>query len=230
MSNGTLIRDINKCNRITKKKNNKLKNNSNTSKNRIKNASNDSNSINQTASSANPFIWKKDINIWLTDEGQLYLQSWANDGLSNLEIAKKMGVCEDTFYRWCNQEPSIKSAVTRGRDTMTMEVENMLYKCAKGYTYQEEQVTKDGEIVVVTRYQPPSAEAQKFILTNRRKDKWKSKNEVALEAQVAAQAQVQATTKVVTAEDVAKSIIGADETQEEEFGFPDVPDEIDNGA
>ncbi len=222
MANGTLIRDINKVTRITKKNNNKLKNNSNTNKNRIKNAtSNDE--INQKASSANPFVWKKDINVWLTEEGQLYLQSWANDGLSNLEIAKKMGVCEDTFYRWCNQEPSIKSAVTRGRDTMTMEVENMMYKCAKGYTYQEEQVTKDGDIVVVTRYQPPSAEAQKFILTNRRKDKWKSKQEVALEAQVEAQT----TIKVSEADKLADSLFGneddpEDETVEETESIPNV--------
>lgn len=210
MSNGVLIRDINKVTRITKKKNNKLKNNSNTSKNsnnRIKNASNDNNKINETASAANPFIWKKDINVWLTDEGQLYLQSWANDGLSNGEIALKMGINESTLYRWCNTDARIKTAITRGRDTMTMEVENMLYKCARGYSYEEEQVTKDGEIVVVQRYQPPSAEAQKFILTNRRKDKWKSKNEVALEAQVQAQTQVQ----VSRMDELADSLFGEED-------------------
>ena len=224
MSNGQLIRDINKCNRIIKKKNNKLKNNSNTSKNRLKNAASED-KINETVSAANPFIWKKDINTWLTDEGLLYLQSWANDGLSNGEIAKKMGINESTLYRWCNTDARIKTAITRGRDTMTMEVENTLYKCAQGYYYEEETVTKEGFIVKIQRYQPPSAEAQKFILTNRRKDKWKSKNEVALEAQVAAQAQVQATTKVVTAEDVAKSIIG-DESASDDFDFPDIPDDV----
>ena len=207
MSNGVLIRDINKVTRITKRKNNKLKNNSNTSNNRIKNASNDNNSIKETASAANPFVWKKDINVWLTDEGLLYLQSWANDGLSNGEIALKMGINESTLYRWCNTDARIKAAITRGRDTMTMEVENMLYKCARGYTYEEEQVTKDGDIVVVTRYQPPSAEAQKFILTNRRKDKWKSKNEVALEAQVQAQTQVQ----VSRMDELADSLFGDDD-------------------
>lgn len=207
MSNGVLIRDINKCNRITKKKNNKLKNNSNTSNNRIKNASNDSNSINETASSANPWVWKKDISVWLTDEGQLYLQSWANDGLSDEQICKKMGIAVSTLWRWCNQNENIRKAISRGRDTMTMEVENMLYKCARGYTYEEEQVTKDGDIVTVTRYQPPSAEAQKFILTNRRKDKWKSKNEVALEAQVQAQTQVQ----VSRMDELADSLFGDDD-------------------
>ena len=86
MSNGTLIRDINKVTRITKKNNNKLKNNSNTSKNRIKNTTSED-KISETVSAANPFIWKKDINVWLTDVGLLYLHSWANDGLNNEEIA-----------------------------------------------------------------------------------------------------------------------------------------------
>ena len=212
MANGTLIRDINKVTRITRKNNNKLKNNSNTRNNRIKNSTSED-KISETVSAANPFIWKKDINVWLTDEGLLYLQSWANDGLNNEEIAKKMGIGETTLYRWCNTDERIRSAITRGRDTMTMEVENMLYKCAKGYTYQEEQVTKDGDIVVVTRYQPPSAEAQKFILTNRRKDKWKSKQEVALEAQVEAQT----TIKVSEADKLADSLFGNEEDPEDEI-------------
>lgn len=207
--NGQLIRDCNKVKRITKKENNRKKSNSN-NKTRIKNSTIDNTSLNEKASSANPFVWKKDINVWLTEEGQLYLQSWANDGLSNIEIAQKMGVCEDTFYRWCNQEPSIKRAVTRGRDTMTMEVENILYKCAKGYMYEEDALTKDGEVVRVQKYQPPSTEAQKFILTNRRKDKWKSKNEVALEAQIAAQA----TVEVSKSDSLADDLFGDDEQDE----------------
>lgn len=207
--NGQLIRDCNKVKRIAKKENNRKKSNNNKNKTVLKNSTSDA-VLSEKASAANPFIWKKDINIWLTDEGQLYLQSWANDGLSNVEIAQKMGVCEDTFYRWCNQEPSIKRAVTRGRDTMTMSVENILYKCAMGYEYEEDALTKDGDVVRIKKYQPPSTEAQKFILTNRRKDKWKSKNEVALEAQVAAQASVE----ISKSDSLAEDLFGDDEDNE----------------
>lgn len=206
--NGVLIRDINKAKRITKKANNKKKNNSKNNT-RLKNSTSDD-VINERTSAANPFVWKKDINVWLTEEGQLYLQSWANDGLSNQEIAKKMGVDESTLYRWCNKDARITSAITRGRDTMTMEVENMLYKCARGYMYEEDALTKDGDVIRVQRYQPPSAEAQKFILTNRRKDKWKSKNEVALEAQIAAQASVE----ISKSDSLAEDLFGDDEDNE----------------
>lgn len=137
-------------------------------------------------SAANPFIFEKKPDYWLTDEGQLYLESWASDGLNNGEIAQKMNIGESTMYRWINEDTTgrIKSAIMRGREIANMNVENMLYKCAMGYEYEEEALTKDGDIVSITRYAQPSIEAQKFILTNRRKDKWKSKQEVALEAQV----------------------------------------------
>jgi hypothetical protein len=133
-----------------------------------------------------------------------------------------MGIAVTTLWRWCNQEEKIRNAIIRGRDTMTMEVENMMYKCAMGFKYTEQQVTKDGDIVEVERYYEPSQEAQKFILTNRRKDKWKSKQEVALEAQVEAQT----TIKVSEADKLADSLFGneddPDETVEETESIPNV--------
>ena len=147
MSNGNLIRDLKKANKVNNKSNSiKNSNNTNNSKKGLKNSTSNDTLSNRT-SAANPFVFEKKKETWLTEEGQLYLESWANDGLNNQEIAKKMGVCEDTFYRWCNEEPRIKGAVIRGRDTSTMAVENMLYKCAMGFKYTEQQVTKDGDIV-----------------------------------------------------------------------------------
>ena len=209
MSNGNLIRDLKKANKVNNKSIS-IKNSNNTKKG-LKNSTYNDTLSNRT-SAANPFVFEKKKETWLTEEGQLYLESWANDGLNNQEIAKKMGVCEDTFYRWCNEEPRIKGAVIRGRDTSTMAVENMLYKCAMGFKYTEQQVTKDGEIVEVERFYQPSAEAQKFILTNRRKDKWKSKQEVALEAQVEAQT----TIKVSEADKLADSLFGNEDDPEDE--------------
>ena len=223
MSNGNLIRDLKKANKVNNKSNSiKNSNNTNNSKKGLKNStSNDT--LSNRVSEANPFLPKKDINSWSTDEGLLYIQSWANDGLTDAEICKKMGIAVTTLWRWCNQEEKIRNAIIRGRDTMTMEVENMMYKCAMGFTYTEQQLTRDGDIVEVERYYEPSQEAQKFILTNRRKDKWKSKQEVALEAQVEAQT----TIKVSEADKLADSLFGneddpEDETVEETESIPNV--------
>ena len=219
MSNGNLIRDLKKANKVNNKSNS-IKNSNNTKKCLKNSTSNDT--LNNRVSEANPFLPKKDINSWSTDEGLLYIQSWANDGLTDAEICKKMGIAVTTLWRWCNQEEKIRNAIIRGRDTMTMEVENMMYKCAMGFTYKEQQLTRDGDIVEVERYYEPSQEAQKFILTNRRKDKWKSKQEVALEAQVEAQT----TIKVSEADKLADSLFGEedpeDETVEEAESIPNV--------
>lgn len=220
MSNGNLIRDLKKANKVNNKSNS-IKNSNNTKKGLKNSTSNDT--LNNRVSEANPFLPKKDINSWSTDEGLLYIQSWANDGLTDAEICKKMGIAVTTLWRWCNQEEKIRNAIIRGRDTMTMEVENMMYKCAMGFTYKEQQLTREGDIVEVERYYEPSQEAQKFILTNRRKDKWKSKQEVALEAQVEAQT----TIKVSEADKLADSLFGneddpEDETVEEAKSIPNV--------
>lgn len=209
MSNGNLIRDLKKANKVNNKSNS-IKNSNNTKKGLKNSTSNDT--LSNRVSEANPFLPKKDINSWSTDEGLLYIQSWANDGLTDAEICKKMGIAVTTLWRWCNQEEKIRNAIIRGRDTMTMEVENMMYKCAMGFSYKEQQVTKDGDIVEVERYYEPSQEAQKFILTNRRKDKWKSKQEVALEAQVEAQT----TIKVSEADKLADSLFGNEDDPEDE--------------
>ena len=209
MSNGNLIRDLKKANKVNNKSNS-IKNSNNTKKGLKNSTYNDT--LSNRVSEANPFLPKKDINSWSTDEGLLYIQSWANDGLTDAEICKKMGIAVTTLWRWCNQEEKIRNAIIRGRDTMTMEVENMMYKCAMGFTYKEQQLTREGDIVEVERYYEPSQEAQKFILTNRRKDKWKSKQEVALEAQVEAQT----TIKVSEADKLADSLFGNEDDPEDE--------------
>ena len=129
-------------------------------------------------SAANPFIFEKKIETWLEEENLILLEGWARGGLTDIELAKNMGINPSTLYVWCNKEPRIKSAITRGRTTEIFLVENALAKAALGYEYQEEQVTKDGDIVVVTRYQPPSQDAIKFFLTNRARDRWKARQDI----------------------------------------------------
>ncbi len=199
-------KDIKLCNKRTKSEN--YRNRDRTKNKGLKNASNDD--VLNEKSAANPWLREKKLESWLDDEGLLFIQSWANDGLNDEEIAKKMGIARSTLWVWCNKCPTIRTAILRGRDTMTMSVENILYKCAMGYEYEEDALTKDGDVVRIKKYQPPSTEAQKFILTNRRKDKWKSKNEVALEAQIAAQASVE----VSKSDSLADDLFGDDDKDE----------------
>ena len=44
-------------------------------------------------------------------------------------------------------------------------------------------MTRDGEVVIVTRYQPPNQDALKFFLTNRARDRWKARQDIDVNAQ-----------------------------------------------
>ena len=134
-------------------------------------------------SAANPFVFEKKKDFWLSQEGIIYLEGLARKGLTNDEIAETMNIDRSTFYVWCNENPTLKTAILHARAWQIHEVENAMYKCAMGYEYKEETVTKDGDVVMVTRYAPPSIEAQKFILANRSKGQWRAVQRIEVEAE-----------------------------------------------
>jgi len=136
-----------------------------------------------TKSAANPFIFEKKKDFWLSDEGLIYLEGLARKGLTDEQIAQTMNIAKSTLWVWCNENRTLRDAILRARAWQIHEVENAMYKCAMGYEYSEEQVTKDGDVVLVTRYAPPSIEAQKFILANRAKGQWKAVQRIELEAE-----------------------------------------------
>lgn len=137
-------------------------------------------------SEANPFKFEKRIDFWKSDEGLLLLEGWARDGLTDVQLCEKMNINVTTLWRWCNQEEKISNTIKHARLYVDYEVENAMFKAAMGYRYTEEQLTKDGDVIEVERYMPPSIEAQKFILTNRKNQKWRSKQDLNLNAQVEA--------------------------------------------
>ncbi len=134
-------------------------------------------------SEANPYSFMKKKEFWLSEEGLIYLEGLARKGLTDEELAETMGIVRTTLWRWCNENETLATTIQRARAWQIHEVENAMYKCAMGYEYSEEQVTKDGDVVLVTRYAPPSIEAQKFILANRAKGQWKAVQRIELEAE-----------------------------------------------
>ena len=133
---------------------------------------------------ANPLVYPKTIDFWSGKEGLLMIEGWARDGLSNEQICKNIGICVDTLCQWGKKRPEITDRLMHARNVVDFEIENILFKTATGFSYQEETVTKDGDIVTVTKYQPPNLEAQKFILTNRKNGKWKARQDVNVNADV----------------------------------------------
>lgn len=90
---------------------------------------------------------------WLTPEGLLLLEGWARDGLTDEQIAKKIGISRKTLNDWKNNYSDICDTLKKGKEVIDYQVENALLNSAL-----------DGNTT-----------AQIFWLKNRRPDKWRDK-------------------------------------------------------
>ena len=122
---------------------------------------------------------------WLTPDGLLTVEGFARDGLTDEQIAQKIGIGMTTFYRWQEQYRDFRDAIKKGKAPVDVQVENALLKRALGYT-EEETITEiveqqDGrkkkQVRKVMRIFPPDTTAQIFWLKNRRPDRWRDKIE-----------------------------------------------------
>lgn len=113
------------------------------------------------------------------------IAAWARDGLTEDQIAKNLGVSYMTFRR-AKADPEygeqISKALIQTKDVVDMEVENMLYKRAMGYQYDEVKEEYEGGLLtkrtVTKKTVIPDTMAQIFWLKNRRPDKWRDRREV----------------------------------------------------
>lgn len=123
---------------------------------------------------------KPKVDYWLTEDGQTLLTGWARQGLSNLQIAKNMGIVQSTFYVWKNEHPEITEAIQKGKEVIDFEVENALLTRAMGQEVIEEKTyMKDdgtGRMVKhkerVKKQLPSDATSMIFWLKNRQPDRW----------------------------------------------------------
>lgn len=122
---------------------------------------------------------------WMSEEGKLKLAAWARDGLTDDDIAVNMRISRSTLAAWKKKYQDISDTLKEGKDIADIRVENALYRKAIGGTYTE--VTEErieGKLVVTKRISkeiPGDTTAQIFWLKNRRGDRWKDKQNVALE-------------------------------------------------
>ncbi len=126
---------------------------------------------------------------WLTPEGLGEIEAWARDGLTDEQLARKMGISRETLRVWAKKYPGISGSVTRGRGGAREQIENAVYKRALGYTVEVKEPMKvrrrffnpttgkmeeQEEVVQGVRevHIPPDTRAAQMWLTNRERDRW----------------------------------------------------------
>lgn len=104
------------------------------------------------------------------------LEGWARDGMTDEQIAGNMGISARTLYRWKLQYCQICQALKKGKDVADREIENALFKRAKGYDVTETKIkTKNGVVIEkteITKHIPGDTTAQIFWLKNRKPEYW----------------------------------------------------------
>ena len=117
---------------------------------------------------------------WINKEGLLLIEGWARDGLTDKEIALKIGIGITTFYEWQKKYPKFRESLKKGKEVIDRQVENALLKRALGYSYNEITKITDDEgrttRKVITKQVIPDTTAQIFWLKNRKPDEWREVN------------------------------------------------------
>lgn len=117
------------------------------------------------------------------------IKTMVSDGLTDKEIAEKLGISYSTWKNKKAKNKVIRDAIEEVKDTRNQEVEEALFKNCKGYHYYEEVPTKVKEEVVnekgtvltvervvvstVKKWKAADLAAQKYWLNNRKKATWK---------------------------------------------------------
>lgn len=126
---------------------------------------------------------------WLEPDSLILLEGWARNGLTDKQIAKNIGISEQTLNVWKNRFPSFSESLKRGKEVVDIMVENAMLKSALGHVVKvkkpiklktEKQKVGEGKIVEERVeyveeevYIKPEVVAQIFWLKNRRMKIWR---------------------------------------------------------
>lgn len=90
---------------------------------------------------------------WMDRDSLIRVQGWARDGLTDQQIAEKMGIGVRTLYEWKKKYTQFSQAIKNGKEVVDYAVENALLKKALA-----------GDVGACC-----------FWLKNRRPDKWRDR-------------------------------------------------------
>lgn len=107
------------------------------------------------------------------------MSEWAVEGLSEKQIAHNLGIAYSTFIEYKAKYAALSAVLSESKEVADIEVENALYKRARGFSYAETKTVTnpDGSIVIteIVKQVPPDTTAATFWLKNRKPKDWRDK-------------------------------------------------------
>jgi hypothetical protein len=109
--------------------------------------------------------------------------AWRREGLTEIQIFERLGVGKTSATRYKKKYPEFRQALLDGKKKLVGELEDSLYKRAKGFEYEEMEVSvrDDGSgkrIRKTKKYIVPDVGALCFALKNLAPEKWRDKQDV----------------------------------------------------
>lgn len=121
---------------------------------------------------------------WVGDKADFeHLKKLCEAGLTDAQLAACFSVTRDTISEWKKDEGFLLH-LKDGKLLADDKVERSLWERANGYSHPDVHISNyQGAITVtpITKHYPPDTVACIFWLSNRRKDKWRQKQDVNVE-------------------------------------------------
>lgn len=117
------------------------------------------------------------VENWITEKGLLQLKHWANEGYTDMEIAKSIRISNVTLWKWRKKYPEIDEAIEEGRRPVVLDVENcFIASCKDRYVDEVKTIeAPSGDITTITtrKFIPARTGAMIFFLKNRYPEHWR---------------------------------------------------------
>jgi len=117
----------------------------------------------------------------------------ARAGMTDAQIAGRLGISEATITNWKKDYPEFLASLKVGKEGPDDLVEKSLFERATGYTFDSEKIVvvsmgqglgSETERVPIKEHCPPDVTAQIFWLKNRRPDRWRDKQEIQIDGEI----------------------------------------------
>jgi transcriptional regulator with XRE-family HTH domain len=138
---------------------------------------------------------------------------WRKDGLTEEQIANKLGIDEATLYRYKNKFCEFCEALKKGKENLLEELKETLYRRAMGYKVEEvkhiiRKTKKGNDVQEVEKYtkEVHSDTCLIFALKNLDPENWRDRREL--------QQDIKLNKPVIIVDDIPNIVIEGDEGDE----------------